>query len=188
VDPVERIQKIQNELKVDFPYGTEYIRISLTGDNGDELKTLVAAISKAYLKEISENASKARSDRKKNLDQALEGYWRDWQQIHDEINAKAKNLGAVDQKALLFKQASNEQEITALKQSISKARQQLFSYEIEAKFLELTLTTGAQATMRNSAFATSAVAASALQTPGAGAASATCDHSDGTRAPGGFGE
>jgi succinoglycan biosynthesis transport protein ExoP len=56
-DPVNWLE---NQLKVDFKAGTEYMNVSLEGDNAEESRKIVAAVTNAYLKEV---VHKDKSDR-----------------------------------------------------------------------------------------------------------------------------
>ncbi len=48
----EPVAWLENQLKIDFPEGAEFMRVSLEGDNADELKTIISALTSAYLKEV----------------------------------------------------------------------------------------------------------------------------------------
>src|SRR5262249_27518539 len=84
VNASERIQKIQNELKVDFPYGTEYLRVSIAHTNGDEAKLLVEGVTKACLSEIEDAEKKERPVRLKKLEAVLEEYRKKLKKLDDE--------------------------------------------------------------------------------------------------------
>src|SRR6185503_2694171 len=45
----DELSWLDQKLKIDTKTGSEFMRVSLEGDNGDELQKLMEAISKAYL-------------------------------------------------------------------------------------------------------------------------------------------
>jgi capsular exopolysaccharide synthesis family protein len=69
----EPIEWMEKEIRIDFP-SKEIIRMTVTGDDLDELKTLSNAVTKAYMAEIIEKQTKERVTRLEELRRILTRY------------------------------------------------------------------------------------------------------------------
>ena len=54
-DPVAWLEK---EIRIDFPNGREILRLSIDSDDREACKTLVTAVTAAYLEEVANEANK----------------------------------------------------------------------------------------------------------------------------------
>jgi capsular exopolysaccharide synthesis family protein len=81
-DPV---QWLEENLLIEFSENSEILKISLTGDNAQELAEIVNAVHKAYLKEIVENERKVKQNELTRLEE-VQKRWEDY------LKAKETNL------------------------------------------------------------------------------------------------
>jgi capsular exopolysaccharide synthesis family protein len=62
---------LEDELKVDYPEGSEIVKISMMGTEPADLITIVDAVAKAYLAEMSDLETKERDDHRGRLENAF---------------------------------------------------------------------------------------------------------------------
>jgi capsular exopolysaccharide synthesis family protein len=69
-----RIDWLEKELQVDFPQGSEIMRIALNGDQADELRTLVKAVKDTYLTEVVNKEKIEKEERRQKLVDIFKNY------------------------------------------------------------------------------------------------------------------
>jgi polysaccharide biosynthesis transport protein len=79
---------LDNQLKVDFKLGPELMRVSLEGDNADELKGIIDALTAAYLKD---NLNKDMAKRRARF-ATLEKHYRKYEETLMAQRKRYKNL------------------------------------------------------------------------------------------------
>jgi capsular exopolysaccharide synthesis family protein len=128
---LEQVEWLEKEVKVDFPIGTEIMRINLSGENPDELKILVDAIAEAYLAEYHDTDRRAKRDR---LD-FLENRRRDVDdKLKEKIKEKEKIAGALNagnNVVLNQIRAQNEAEKGVYTNQLMRLKAELPSLKIE---------------------------------------------------------
>jgi capsular exopolysaccharide synthesis family protein len=73
--PLDPVEWLEGQLQVDYSTGPDILTISLSGDDGDELKQIVDAVTQAYLDEIVDKDRKRRNgqaDELRNLKKKYE--------------------------------------------------------------------------------------------------------------------
>lgn len=73
-DKPERIEWLEKEIQADFTLAPEVLRISLSGDDPEELTTLVTAVREAYVREVLDKERIDRVNRREWLRQRKESY------------------------------------------------------------------------------------------------------------------
>jgi capsular exopolysaccharide synthesis family protein len=107
VEPVEWLQK---EIKIDFPSGPEILRINLSGENVDELKTLVEAVAQATTDEFNEADRRSKRDRLDSLENSLRDNEAKLKAKREEKEKLANQVQAGNHEALIQKQARADAE------------------------------------------------------------------------------
>ena len=92
-DPIEWLKK---SIAVDFTEGNEIIRISLSGDDGEQVRVLVDAVAKAYEKEVSKASDKHRNDQLARLKETFNTADNELKQLQKKVADKAQPIGASD--------------------------------------------------------------------------------------------
>jgi capsular exopolysaccharide synthesis family protein len=98
IAPLDPIEWLQKETKVTFPDSREIMRISIAGEDIEELKLLVAAIRDAYLREIVEKNSGQRIKRLEELVKIRSDYEKKVDQQRVNIRRLAETTNSVDTK------------------------------------------------------------------------------------------
>jgi hypothetical protein len=100
-DPVGLLEK---ELKVDFPGSREIMRISMEGDDQEELKVLVDAIAEAYLSEVVAPQTQNRQGKIDKLNELMKVQQDKLKTLRGQVRKVAEDLGAGDLHVLVLKQ------------------------------------------------------------------------------------
>jgi capsular exopolysaccharide synthesis family protein len=118
---------LEQEIKVDFPAGPEILRVSMVGDDTEELVILVDALVDAYMKEFHRNQNKDLSERIETLEKIARKR-DDWmKRLQDQQRVLAEPIGAGGDKAVQLRQeraqqflASEEKELLDRKRELAK--------------------------------------------------------------------
>jgi capsular exopolysaccharide synthesis family protein len=125
-DPLEWLEK---ELRVDYP-SREILRITIAGDDVEELKTLANAVSKAYLTEIVEKQTKDRQTRLEEL-RKIQARYKERLASNRRVKAElAKKTGTADAK-------SNAMYMMMLQEQVKSARTQLVDTKDKIRQMEV---------------------------------------------------
>jgi capsular exopolysaccharide synthesis family protein len=88
----EPVVWLEEELKVNYLEGTELLRIALSGDNPNEVASIVNAVKTAYLKEVADKEHNFRADRHKELNNVI-------LQAEEALRTKREHLLKLNPKA-----------------------------------------------------------------------------------------
>jgi hypothetical protein len=83
--PLDPAEWLEGQLQVDYSAGPDILTISLSGNDGDELKAIVEAVTQAYLDEMVDMDRKRRNDQAEELRKIQKKY-------QDLVEAKRKTL------------------------------------------------------------------------------------------------
>ncbi len=128
-DPVEWLER---EVRVDYP-SPEILRITVTGEDVDELKVLADAVKKAYLTEIVEKETRQRQTSLENLRKIQEHYRTRLAGKRHVWNELAKRNGAVDPKQLGFAALLMREQQATTRTELIKVQEQLRDLETREK-------------------------------------------------------
>jgi polysaccharide biosynthesis transport protein len=121
-DPVTHLER---QLVVDFKVGTEFMRVTLEGDNPDEQRAILKGLTKAYLTEVDERDN---GQRRRRLE-TLEGVRREHQQRLDSfqkgIDAIAVRLGSKDAATLAIVDQLTREELGQASRELTEIEGQL---------------------------------------------------------------
>jgi capsular exopolysaccharide synthesis family protein len=117
-DPV---QWLESQLKTDYTLGPELLRVSVSGDNSEDLKVIVSAVVEAYLKEIvnkEHNRRIKRHDRLKDIynkyEEKLRTKRRTLRELADAIGAGNATNAAIQQRIALEQLSRSQSELAKL--------------------------------------------------------------------------
>jgi capsular exopolysaccharide synthesis family protein len=127
-DPLEWLE---HEVRVDFP-AREILRITVSGEDVDDLKAIVNAVTKAYLTEIVEKQTKDRQTRLDELKRIL-GKYRDRLASNRSVKqALANQTGAGDSKTLGGMMIIVQDELRSVRAQLTATREQIRVMEATA--------------------------------------------------------
>jgi capsular exopolysaccharide synthesis family protein len=92
-DQADPIAFLDEELKIDFKDGDEIVNIQMLGMDPEAVKTVVNAVREEYFTEVVDRDRKARGERKKVLEEAVNGQRTQFQQHLRQLNEMANSLG-----------------------------------------------------------------------------------------------
>lgn len=122
---------IDQKMKVDTKTGSEFMRVSIEGDNGDELRTLLEAISKAYLADVDERHNGERRRRRDKLDETRRSYQSELASFHRRMDSIALAIGSKDGPTLVALDAIQQSELRDASRDRTAVRDELRLAEIE---------------------------------------------------------
>ena len=123
------ISWLEQELKVDFPYGPEILRVSIIGDETEELIILVDAVVDAYLKDFLGDQTLSLKDRIERQEKVLAGHQKRADLLAKEKRTLAKAIGAGHDKAIEQKQKWAQLELGLAKTEFQKLKTELINLE-----------------------------------------------------------
>jgi capsular exopolysaccharide synthesis family protein len=107
----DRVAFLARELTIEFPMGTEVMRITLAGEPTHELVAIVNAVKDTYLQEVAEESEKRRGNREAGLRQLLAEAEREYIKAREEARKKSEGIGSGDPATIAFKQQRIENEL-----------------------------------------------------------------------------
>jgi capsular exopolysaccharide synthesis family protein len=135
-DPVEWLGQ---QLIADYRLGPELLRLSMSGDNPDELKVIVSAVADAYLKEIVDKEKTLRVNLQGRLAAIHAGYKTKLHELRTQVQnlsklllARNANHAAIQQQMALEQLAMSKRELTKLLQEGRRLDAELKSGSVEA--------------------------------------------------------
>jgi capsular exopolysaccharide synthesis family protein len=128
IDPVEWLEK---EIKVDYPSGQEILRISMSGNNPEELKLLVDSVTRAYFLKIVDDERIKRQKQLDQVQQILTRYEESLRQKRARFRMLAETAGSSDAKTLVLKQQFAQDQLNANQKELLQLRSELRKLRIE---------------------------------------------------------
>ncbi len=144
---------LEDQIRVETSDDPELPRVSMIGDNPEQLKVLVNAVVDAYLSEVVEkDTTKGRLERIDKLKEIKQVYQDRVTRFKDNHRKLAEATGAGQDQLLALKQELAQQEMAAVKADYLKALIELRRLQREAKLAEgqvyFKLTDASLATLR----------------------------------------
>jgi hypothetical protein len=127
---------LEQEIKVDFPSGPEILRVSMVGDDTDELLILVDAVVDAYMNEFQNNQSSALNLRIEKLGVIYEKRKVEVRRLHSEQRVLAEIVGAGEERAIELRQARAQRFLHIEEDQLFKLREELSNRMRERRVYE----------------------------------------------------
>lgn len=110
---------LEKELQASFVSGTEFIRVSLSGEHPEDLKEIVNRVFDAYQVRFAEISTKERDDRLLNIERATISTEAKVQEKRTDLKNLTEKLGTNDPQALTLRQRIIIEEFGVLKREQS---------------------------------------------------------------------
>lgn len=133
VDPEEWLDE---QLKVEFPGGSEVLQISLSGDRAEDLHVIVNAVVQSYKTLIVDEEKTQRSVRLSQLKDLWKKYQDDLVVKRKELRTLATSVGSSDQQAMGLAQQFKTEALALLQRARMEAQQELMKARAELNALE----------------------------------------------------
>jgi capsular exopolysaccharide synthesis family protein len=122
---------LDHNLKVDARPGSEFMRVTIEGDNGEELRTLLDAVGKAYLAAVDERDNGARRRRMTRLEDTHRTYRTELDAYQKRVETIAKVLGSKDGPTLAVMDTVLQDDLRQAAREHASAREQVQLAELE---------------------------------------------------------
>jgi capsular exopolysaccharide synthesis family protein len=110
-DPIDPIGWLQKELVVDFSTAPEILRIGLHGRQPEQMKQIVARVTRAYLDEIVKREEARRRDRMQKLKDLNDRYQETLRSKRRTLRELVENVGSGDPATLALKQRFAQEQL-----------------------------------------------------------------------------
>lgn len=123
---------LDHAIKVDTKPGSEFMRVTLEGDDGEELRVLLDAVAKGYLADVDERDNGQRRRRLAKLEDTHRAYRAEQERFQKRIDAIAFALGSKDGPTLAALDTILQEDLRLAVRELSSAResQQLAEMEL----------------------------------------------------------
>jgi capsular exopolysaccharide synthesis family protein len=132
-DPVAWLER---NLQVDFRASPEFMRLSLEGDNPDELKAVIDAVKTAYIKDVVNKDRAQRFARYQQLEKLGESYRQTLQGIREKIRTLTADVGTGDPTAAAVKEKFLQEQIYMAQRELLSVESEMRRVGIDAKRVE----------------------------------------------------
>ena len=130
------VEWLEKEIKVDFPDGPELPRVTMTGDDPEQIKVLVTAVVDAYLEQVVNKEKLQRQQRIAQLKEILTDYEGRLKKVQDRRDELARAIGAGSDQVLVIKQELRERQLGLAQGELIRVEADLRRMEIEAKIYQ----------------------------------------------------
>ena len=120
---------LSRQLSVEFPPGSEIMRIGLTGENGDEIATIVDVVKDSYLTQIFQKSADMRDARQGKVRDGYLAAEAAVEKLKKEYRTAVNEAGASDSVVLATRQEGVEKDLVLV-------REQLFQVQLDIKAME----------------------------------------------------
>jgi capsular exopolysaccharide synthesis family protein len=130
VDPVVWLEK---KVTVDYTVSPEIMRISISGTEPNNLKTLVEAVREAYLNEVVDKEYKNRLDRLELLKELYSQYELGLKKKREDLKVLANGLGSTNPKTVAVKQEFAWKELHTIQSELMGVQSELRKAMLEVE-------------------------------------------------------
>jgi capsular exopolysaccharide synthesis family protein len=129
-DQSDPLQWLEKEIRVEFP-SPEFMHISLSGDQPEELTQIVTAVTESYLENVVDREGKTRRDEMTKLKQIHDDFLKRTKNKRQRIRELSRNVGPIDEKNLVIQQQIDLENLRIVKNELAKVHNDLRNLRIE---------------------------------------------------------
>lgn len=149
-DELEPVQWLEQRIQVDFPMGPQFLRVSMSGDNAEDLVTLVKTVTSNYVDQMQAEERKSRQTQFENIKSlysqfrsTVEQKQKKYEDLASRVGInKAENM-AIIQKLTLETIKDKKKEFLALLPKVRDLKRDLKSQLVKESWLWRKETAGA---------------------------------------------
>lgn len=123
-------QWLEEKLAVEVS-NPEYITISLSGDQKEELVKIVAAVTKAYMEKFANKEQSDRKERLAKIELRKKEFERKSEQLKLNVQAKQQVAGGIDADSVILVQQLSLEELQDIKRNLRKVHERLLALSVE---------------------------------------------------------
>ena len=120
-DP-DAITWLDKKLVVDSKNTSEFMRVTLEGEDGEELTAVLQAVSKAYLASVDDRDNGGRKRKLAKLEESQRAYRTEVERFQGQINKIAISLGSTDGPTLSAVEQGHKEDLRAATRDLATAR------------------------------------------------------------------
>jgi capsular exopolysaccharide synthesis family protein len=128
---VEPVAWLEREIRVDFAVGPEIMRISMSGDQEDDLRKIVTAVRESYLNNVANKDQRDRRTKLDNLKKLSGKYEGKLTEKKEQLRSLAKAVGAGDKEVLVLKQQIALTQLSMAKNELAELRSEVRRQKVE---------------------------------------------------------
>jgi len=132
----DRVAWLENNLQVDFEQSSELMRVSLVGDDSDDMKAILDAIKTVYIREVLSRDSMQRLSRLRQLEDVQRKYTVNLDDYRNKLGRIAEDLGSTDPANLALKEKFAQERIALAQRELLQIESEMRRATIEAKKLD----------------------------------------------------
>jgi hypothetical protein len=129
----DKIAWLEKNLQVDFDPSPEYMRLSLAGDDGDDMKTIMDAIKTVYIKEVISKDSMQRLMRLHQLEEVHRKYAMSLDEYRKKLGGIAEDLGSTDPATNSLRERFAQERLTAAQHELLQLESEMRRGIIESR-------------------------------------------------------
>ena len=133
-DPVEWLQ---DELNLKYPNDAELLQITMSGEEIDQVVSIVNAVVHAYFREVVEKGTKDRTDKERKLKAAIEEKQEQLIRAKKDVESLQKNLQIVDPAQAAQQLSMTQNQLAMLNNSIFSHTAELSNLDVKIEDLKL---------------------------------------------------
>jgi succinoglycan biosynthesis transport protein ExoP len=130
-EPIDPIGWLQSELLVDFSMAPEILKIAMKGDHPEQMRVLVAKITRAYLDEIVKREDGKRRERHEKLKEVHERYQEMLRTKRRTLRELVENVGTGDPQTLALKQRFAQEQLAVSEKELLQVESELRKMQTE---------------------------------------------------------
>jgi polysaccharide biosynthesis transport protein len=135
------INWLEGQLKIDFNLGPEFMKVSIEGNNGDELKTIITAVTESYLKDVVNKDKAKRLARLDQLTKVYRKYEDTMQNQRKRIRALAETLATSEPVAAAVREKYIQEEIGICRRELSQLEREVLRAKSDMGYYETRVAT-----------------------------------------------
>jgi succinoglycan biosynthesis transport protein ExoP len=128
---------LDQKVAVDSKSGSEFMRVTIEGEDADDLTILLGAVAKSYLAGVDERDNGARKQKLKKLEDSQRSYRAEVDRFQGQIDKIALALGSKDGPTLAALDSINKEDLRIAAHDLSAIRDQLLLAQRELAALDL---------------------------------------------------
>ena len=130
------VEWLEEDLLVEFPAGSELLRVSLSGRRPDDLAAIVNAVTSAYLEQIVSKDFTDRVAKSRELRVLLDQYNSELKTMRARLKDQAETVGSDDKSTLALKQQLAVEQVGKAKSELWEVQATIKKAEAETKVLK----------------------------------------------------
>jgi hypothetical protein len=129
-DQTDPLQWLEKEIKVEFPV-PEFMHISLTGEQPEEVTKIVTAVTESYLDNVVDREGRTRLHELSKLKQIYDEFLRRTKTKRERIRELQRRAGPIDEKNLVIQQQIDMEYLRDVKKELVQVHRELRDVRIE---------------------------------------------------------